>query len=297
MFHLDKKYSKQIAKVLLGISFVYVLYSRVLNDALKNIFSTFVFIIIVWEASKHSKGQWEDKIVTFILFFVLIIIYNISLVTFEKIFGLSYENPLVVGYLAILTFISAIIIASRYTNLNLVKLIGLTINMAILVLFAFTYSVWGSLKMCNTGDNIMNTGQFIHIYFSFALLIFFTLFAETTTSKYHKQIFWTLSFGLSFLLLWYFSKKCENNENEKTSSNKKIPFWIDNSFHISTIMAWFNLFIGHFKSSAFFSFISYFISNQCFPKEDPRILSVNLLVLIYFFGFFFSSISKITKSV
>jgi hypothetical protein len=75
-------------------------------------------------------------------------------------------------------------------------------------------------------------------------------------------------------------KKVDETEAEKIAINDE-PSWVNISAHIATILAWFNLSIGHYISSSFFAFFGYSILDQCAPKDDPRTMSVNILALIY----------------
>lgn len=276
------KTSLLIIKSTTAILVMYLLYKKILGDNFfgKKIIGFFTTMFIVWTISSYSKGEWEDHVLTFVLLMFISILYYSSWAGIEYIFGFGLTNPLTIGYFMIISLFSLIILVSRFTYLNVVKAIGWVIGLSTIGLFIFTYSVWGTLKNCETGETIPGKKDsfitILAIYTIWVLLLGLTFYAEITSNIKNKKIYFGIAIVIAFGLLGYTWNKCSTDKNEN-------PKWVNTSAYISTILAWFNLFVGHYISSSFFSFTGYSILNQCAEKDDPRTISVNLLSLIYIF--------------
>lgn len=298
-----------LVKSVLAMMVAYLLYSRFSdgNVVIKYIILTLTNLFIVWTISSYSKGQWEDHVVTTILFMFIGFIYYVSWTSINYLIGLDFNNPVTIGYFSILTFLSAIIIVSRYTYLNIVKAIGWAIGLATVGLFAFTYSVWGTLKLCDiekSEDGIQDPMKIvIPIYLLWIAMIGLTFVAEMTHWSSTKHYLFIGAAVIGMVLLGYTVKRCETAKQKMKNSNEAEnieisdePSWVNNGAHISTFMAWFNLFIGHYISSAFFAFVGYYTLNQCASKDDPRVMSVNFLSLIYLVIGFIYGVKRLVSS-
>ena len=300
-----------IIKSILAIGVAVILIDRFANGNFigRELIIAAVAIFIVWTISSYSRGQWEDHLVTFIIIGVAAIMYYASWWNFENILGFELNNPVTMGYFVILTFFTLIVLISRYTYLNVVKAAGWAIGLATIGLFAFTYSVWGTLKLCEIDDSVRGIQDpfsiVLPVYISWAIMIGLTFFSEMLCWGQTKYIVLGVSGLIAAGLLGYTAQRCETavnkmkaeneNENEKEAEYiKNEPSWINNGAYIATIAAWFNLFIGHYISSAFFAFVGYYILDQCAPKNDPRVMSVNILALIYLIVGFVKGIQKLT---
>jgi len=285
---------KSFLAILLGAFLYYkVVYTSFFG---KSLISLITVLFIIWTISSYSRGNTIDHVYTFFLFIVLTGIYYGSWEAFDNIFGLKLNSPFIIGYYIFISWFSLIIIISRYTTLNIVKSIGLMISLSVFSLFVFTVSIWGTLKVCNF-DSSMGGKQdpfyiVISVYLALVILSGLTFYIEKAKKHSMKLIAVGLCIFIAVLLLNYTWKRCEpamkdieNINEEKAEKNviKNEPSWVNNSANIATILAWFNLIIEHYSSSAFFAFIGYSILDQCSPKNDPRKISVNLLSLIYLF--------------
>jgi len=273
----------------------YLLYVKYSHSFVgRYIISSLVSIFVIWRVSSYSKGQWEDQIVTGILIIMICLIYRFSWIGINRVLGLELNNPITVGMLSIITFISAIVIISRFTYLNIVKAFSWAIGLSTICLFVFTYSVWGTLKICEKEKTIGGIQDpmtiVIPIYLAWGLMTSFMFVAEMINWSSTKKWLFGISISIGIAVVGYSIKRCSKvkqemkNVDEKEAEQlaiKNEPSWINFGAHIATILAWFNLFIGHIISSAFFSIIGYCILDQCAPAQDPRILSVNFLSLVY----------------
>lgn len=273
------------------IGFGYILYEQVSSD---NIFkrwlvSLIILILVASVLANYSKGQWEDKIITLIMILIIYIIYYVSWWNFINFFEFSYENPLVITYFLILSFFSIIIIVSRFTYLNVIKTTGWAIGLSVLGLFIFTYSIYGSLIICEIKqtqriqDPLYIT---LSIYFTWFLIIGILFFSELFKGQ-TKLILIGISIILIGIILNYTWNRCQLAKKEKDE-----PSWINNSAHLGTIMAYLNVFIGHFFSSGVLGFMSFSILDQCSPKNDPRRIAIGALLIIILPVLFFIQISS-----
>lgn len=274
-----------------------LLYHKVVNDSFvgKELIGFVTVMYIVWTISSYSRGQWEDHIVTFITLMITATMYYASWLSLEYIFGLGLNNPVTIGYFVILSWFSLIVIISRFTYLNVVKATGWMIGLSTVGLFVFTYSVWGTLKACEYGEidkGIQDPFKIVAaVYLTWAVLLGLTFYAEMARQPNTKYIVFGGCSLIAAGFLGYTWQRCapavKEMKNVDEAEAEKIairdePSWINTSAHIGTILAWFNLFIGHYISSALFAFLGYSILDQCAPKDDPRTISVNILALIYF---------------
>ena len=286
-----------LIKSMFAILVASLLYYRVADGSFfgKELILFFTVTFIVWTISSYSRGQWEDHVITFIVLMLMALLYYVSWLSLENIFGLELNNPVSIGYFVIISWFAFIILISRFTYLNLVKAIGWIIGLTTIGLFVFTYSVWGTLEVCQLNKVITGIQDPFKIvamvYLTWAILLGLTFYAEMLHHNNTKLMIFGICSLIAAAFLGYTWKRCEpamkEMENVDETEAKKIsirnePSWINTSSHIATIFAWFNLFIGHYVSSSFFSFVGYSILSQCAPKNDPRTLSINLLVLIYF---------------
>lgn len=291
-----------IIKSVLIIGVAVILIDRLASDSFigREVIIGAALVAIGWTIASYSRGQWEDHLVTFIIIIVAAGIYYGSWWNFENILGLNINNPLTMGYFVILSFFTLIVLVSRFTYMNIVKVAGWAIGLSVLGIFAFTSSVWGTLNVCEFDESVGGIQDpfeiVIVVYVTWVILIGLMFYLETKNPKGITSWGQTqyIIFGVCVVITMYFLgytwercapafKKMEG-ESEKQAEETAIkdePSWIDNSAHIATIVAWFNLFIGHYISSAFFAFVGYSILDQCAPKNDPRVMSVNLLSLIY----------------
>lgn len=281
---------KSIIAIALAILVCYNLASSSFIGKKLVLYITSVFII--WNISSYSRGQWEDHIVTFIILNIIFGIYYGSWINIKDIFGLGLSSPITIGYFVILSWFSLILIISRFTYLNIVKATGWMIGLTTICLFIFTYSVLGTLEICledNSSKGLKDPFIIVLMsYVTWIVLLGLTLYAELRNNN--KIFKFCIVIGIIFV--GYILKRCDpaikkmKNANEKdaeTIAIKDEPSWINTSAHIATVLSWFNLFIRHYKSSALFAGIGYFILDNCAPKDDPRILSVNIVALLNFF--------------
>jgi hypothetical protein len=288
------------ASIAFGISFILYIKIKSSNPFIK--YSSFIIaaLFTFWTASTYSKGQWEDKVVTFLFFICTTCLYYFTIMFFEYGLGLSSDNPVVSGVLVLITFFSLIIAVSRYKYLNIVEAIGWAIGFSVVGLFSFTQSIWGTLKVC---QQLKNKGGVtdplyitIPIYLLWGVLNGILFFAHTGKIKTDtKFTIIGIAIAIALGLLWYSWKRCfDTSEKIKTVSEKKGEkiaiteevSWINTSVYIAMVSAWFNLLIGHNFSSLFFSVLGFAILDQCAPKGDIRTLgltSVVFLNAIYYF--------------
>ena len=118
-------------------------------------------------------------------------------------------------------------------------------------------------------------------------LLFFADMIKWGKTKY-KVLAVCVAIGIG--LISYTWKRC--SEVEVKMINKEAT-WINTGAYIATIAAYFNLFIGHYLSSAVFALMGYSILDQCSQKDDPRVTAVSaLLVLILPFFYFISKLKS-----
>lgn len=289
------------ASIAFGISFILYIKIKSSNPFIK--YSSFIIaaLFTFWTASTYSKGQWEDKVVTFLFFIFATCIYYFTIMFFDYGLGLSIDNPIVSGILVLITFFSLIITVSRYKYLNIVEAAGWAIGFSVVGLFAFTQSIWGTLKVC---QQVKNQGGIkdplyitIPIYLLWGILNGMLFFAHTGKIKTDtKFTIIGIAIAMALGLLWYSWKRCfDTSEKIKTVSEEegqKIAIteevsWINTGVYIAMVSAWFNLLIGHNFSSLFFSVLGFAILDQCSPKGDIRTLGLTSVVFLNAIYYFF----------
>jgi hypothetical protein len=305
------KTSPTIVKILIDIALkssiafgiAFILYVKLKNS---NIIIKYISFIIAalftfWTASSYSKGKWEDKVVTFLFLIFITCIYYFTIMFFEKGLGLSIDNPIVSGILVLITFFTLIVLVSRYKYINVVEAFGWAIGFSVVGLFAFTISIWGTLKVCEQVQNERGIVDPLYItipiYLLWGVLNGLLFFAHTGKMKTDtKLIIIGIAIAIAAGLLWYSWKRCsetaEKIKNVSEEEGEKIAItqeasWINTGAYIATISTWFNLFIGHNFSSLFFSILGFGILDQCAPKGDIRTLGLTSAVFINAIYFFY----------
>ena len=179
-----------LVKSIIVIGITYIIINKISDEniLLKNFIIIVSSLFIFWSFSSWTGYGWknkpiiEDTIVTFIIFIVFGIIYYTSWWNFTNILGLPLDNPLTVGYFVMLFFVTTIILASRYTRLNIVKAAGWAIGLFTVGIFIFTYSILGTLTVCkyDTGSIGVQDSPYItfSIYLLWMILIGLLFFAD-----------------------------------------------------------------------------------------------------------------------
>jgi len=269
---------------------------------------TMTFLLSVFMAS-ISKGQHEDKIVTFIILMISILIIYISWWVLENFLGIPINNPLFVGYFTTLFFFMIPIIISRFTYLNLVKVTACEIGLLTIGVIIFFFSILSSLKICEGEDIATGDRDPLHItvsiYLTWALLVGLLFLMEIICKNnsfidilnpktFGGKLFW-VSMLISGILLWYTWKICSDKTADKDSENKKDkPSWINNSIYLAMIATGFNLVIGHNLSSVFLAFLGFSIVDRCLPKNDPKQMPFSAII---FLNIVFIGIRDIAKII
>ena len=289
------------SSIAFGIAFILYKKLKSSNFIIRYIGFIIAILFTCWTASSYSKGQWEDKVVTFLFLIFITCIYYFTIMFFENGLGLSIDNPIVSGILVLITYFTLIILVSRYKYLNFVEAAGWAIGFSVVGLFAFTISIWGTLKVCEQvkkqGGIVDPLSITIPIYLLWGVLNGLLFFAHTGKIKIDTKI---TIIGISIViaagLLWYSWKRCSSalekiktvseEEGEKIAITNN-PSWINTSVYIAMVSTWFNLFIGHNFSSLFFSIFGFALLNQCAPKGDTRTLGLSSAVFINAIYYFY----------
>lgn len=269
-----------VLKVVIIIGMAYLLYSRINSENIieRSLVITAAGVCISMLLASWSKGQWEDQVVTFLVFTAVFSIYYSSYWTLHEVFDFEITNPLVVLFYTVLSFFAIIIVMSRYTYMNIVKVAGWAIGIAVVGLFVFTYSVYEILSLCEIEEQSEGYRDSIWVsisaYLSFFVLVGMVFFAElipTWNRAKYGLVF--CAFLLTGVLLWYTWASCQKNK-------KQNPSWVNHLGSLSNFFAYLTTFIGHYASGAWIGLFSYSVLDQCAPKEDVRKLSVNALLVI-----------------
>ena len=287
--------------IIIGITYVIVYKIYIGNSLFKNFIIILSSLIIFWFFSLYTGFFWknkplfEDILVTFFIFIFFGTLYYFSWVSLTHIIGLSYENPLFVFYFVMLSVITFIILSSRYSYFNIIKIIGLAIGLSTIGIFIFTFSILGTLNNCNNDNSTdLPESNYItySIYFTWIVLIGLFFYADIIKWGKPKFIIISLCIIIGLILIYYTWKECQSfgNNGEKIINNVS---WINTSINITTTVSYFNLFIGHYLSSLYFGTMGYFILDVCAPKNDTRITAVStLLVLILPFVYLISKLKS-----
>jgi hypothetical protein len=293
-----------LVKSIIVIGITYIIINKISDEniLLKNFIIIVSSLFIFWSFSSWTGYGWknkpiiEDTIVTFIIFIVFGIIYYTSWWNFTNILGLPLDNPLTVGYFVMLFFVTTIILASRYTRLNIVKAAGWAIGLFTVGIFIFTYSILGTLTVCkyDTGSIGVQDSPYItfSIYLSWMILIGLLFFADMIKWGETKYKILALCAAIGIGLISYTWKRCSEVEVNGEKMINKEATWINTGAYIATIAAYFNLFIGHYLSSTVFALMGYSILDQCAPKDDPRVTAVSALLVLVLPFFYFISKTK-----
>lgn len=293
-----------------SIVVVTILYNQFKNENkyYANLFIVFVILLFVWYISHFSKGQKWDKIFTMMIWLIFFSSVYISY-SFIDSLNLSSNNPFVILFISVQIFMFSLLLVSRYTNLNLVKVISWSIGLFCVLMFFFTFGIWDSIKVCQAeqGVGLQDSGYItLGVYTAWAIIIVLLFVAEQmgNVGKRTTQIIMTLvAVGMTIYLLGYTMERCEPAEKEikKETDEKKAEMiaetkevtWINNSIHLITLMAYFSLFTGHIYSSLWYSFAGYYMLDGCSPKEDSRRVAVSASFLLGLIGLGVKAISGI----
>ena len=306
MFDLRSSNSINLLAIFLITTIVLgIVYEKILN--IPQLFLLFSIALIY-----KSNEPKEDKIVTFIILVISNLIVYFSWWNLENVLGIPTDNPIFIGYFVILFFFISLIIISRFSHLNLVKIMGWVFGLLTIGLFIFTNGVLGSLKECEVKEKAskMFSGEnpyiVIPIYLAWIIMFILLFIVETIcktnsfwdifTFNFGGKLFWT-TVVIATILLWYTWKRCNGNEsgvdsdkdgpgvsNAEQSSRDK-PKWINTEIYIAMAIAGFSFLIQHNMSSIFFSFLGFSIVDQCLPKNDTKQLPFATLIflnIIYF---------------
>ena len=296
------------ASISFCIAFILYLKIKNYNPIIKYISFICAALFTFWTASSYSKGQWEDKVFTFIILIFISCIYYFTIMFFEYGLGFSIDNPIVSGILVLITFFTLILLVSRYKYINVVEAAGWAIGFSIVGLFAFTLSIWGTLKVCEQvkkqkgiADPLYIT---IPIYLLWGILNGILFFAHTGKIKTDtKFTIIGIAIVIASGLLWYSWKRCSETakkiKNVSQEEGEKIAIleevsWINTGVYIAMISSWFNLFIGHNFNSLFFSFLGFAILDQCAPKGDTRTLGLTSAIFINAIYYFYKGALSIS---
>ena len=290
-----------LVKFIIVIGITYIIINKISNEniVLKYFIIAVLYLFIFWLFSSYTGYGWknkpiiEDNIVTFCIFIVFCIIYCVSWWNFTNVLGIPLDNPITVSYFVMLFFITAIVLASRYTQYNIVKITGFVIGLSTICIFIFTYSIFGTLQLCKYGRASVGVQDpnyiTFSIYFLWMVLFGLLFFADMILWNETKKIVLAVCAVICTVLIYYTWKRCSEVEENGEKIITKEATWINTSSYIATIAAYFNLCIGHYLSSAVFALMGYSILDQCAPKDDPRVIAVSsLLVLVLPFFYFIS---------
>ena len=288
--------------VVIGIAILSVYYVSNQDVILKLFVCVICSLFIFWLFSNQTGYFWktkpliEDKIVTFIIFIVFGIIYYSSWWNFTNILGLDLKNPLMIGFFIMIFIVNIVILIPRYTKLNIIKSIGWAISLSVFGIIAFSYSILETLNECSESNTFVGTDDPFYIVFSiyaiWLILIGLLFFVDIIDWGNTKKKILGLCILIGFGLLKYIWKRCTdaqvNGQYVVTNEAK----WINMSAYISMLVAYFNLFIGHYIGSFYFGILGYSIVDQCAAKDDLRKQAFAVLLIIILPFIYFISIIK-----
>ena len=275
----------------------------------KKILAFVIMGTLFWVLASYTKGQFQDKIVTLVILIVLYGIIRYSFWMLTDFFDLSTSNPIVVGYFIMIGIISLMILVSRYTQLNLIKSMGWIIGLMTVGFFLITLSILGTLEICEGEQDeggIEDPMQTVlSIFSAWALLFGLLLWTEGQdwTGIRNDPSKCTLRYTLFAIILiagcilTYTWTRCAGaDKSTEESAIAEEPSWVNMSAHLSTVLAWLSVFIGHNFSAAFLGFMTFGILDQCAPKDDPRKTAItSLLIIVLPIIYLIKWFSRITK--
>jgi len=320
--------------ILLLIFFAVVagIYEQVKNNWWeRHILYVVAALILAWQLGMRSKGEKYDKIVTMVLWLVIFAVMGSSIYSLIYFFGFSGSNPFILMYFGLQFMFFGMIMVSRYTRMNIVKVIAWALGLFTVFLFFFTFSIWGSIESClyvtDQGGVEDNPWITMGVYAGWGVVIGSLLAWEMTpgfASTTHLVLL-AIGVGLSIYLVGYALQQCAPIEKkiqnitgtkevkaggvdvieepgdpsaEKEAEAEKVAkteeySWINNSIHILTIAGYFSFFTGNIFTAFWYGFMAFYMLDGCAPVGDMRRIAVGaLLILLVPIGGFLKLLSN-----
>ena len=294
---LLKKISKVVIQNLISIIICLILYYTVLSESStgKHLIVIFTYLFILFTLSSYPKDKNNKyKIFTFFLILSLSSIYFILYYIFIYIIGLNISNPVFILNNLCLTILSIIILSARYTKLNFLKTFSLFIGLCfigfviIIIILNIYLNKCADIHISGYEDPWWLVSL---VYLSIFCIFGLSFYLEMTKKiKSYKVLILLTSICIFISILTW--NKCKYADGDKN----KEPSWIDIVSSMTQAMAWFNVFIGHFKSSTLLAFISFYIIRTCsYSNTDPRLLSLSVIFLINLVKFVYNFVKHLRK--
>ena len=295
-----------------------------------------VCCMLFYKLSRYSAGNDYDKDMTLLILIVCFSVYYVSYHSLINISGYSINNPFVLIYLLLQFLLYFILIVSRYSTLNFIKVLSWVIGLSTILMFVFTIVIYSSIEMCYMDQNETqlydSNKNTMTVYFLWLVAILVLgLFEEYKTIYVHiSPILIIVSVGIAIYLVSLASDKCKTTdeqikqltdvktkktmfgiiddptnaitsgpieqEAEKLTITKEYS-WINNSIRLLTVVSYICLILGHVSSAIWYSFLSYYMLSNCGPVGDSRKYPVVFCILISLIYFLVSFIKYIYRSV
>jgi hypothetical protein len=267
-------------------------------------------ILVSVSIAMYSKGSKWDKGLTVVIILIIMGISYFNYLFIVEWSGYSFTNPFVMIYFSVQIFLFSMIIISRFSKLNLVKILSWAFGLMTVLITVFTINIWSSVSICQYAnqEGISDSPYItLMVYLGWAT-VFGSLFAfeEINYSSFYKWITLIIGAGISVWLVGYSEKRCSKVEekikkliNVKDKNNEKKAeeiahreevTWINNSIHILTAMSFINFLIGHTKVGLWYGFLGFYIVDKCSAPGDIRKVGASTMITLNLIRLFFGSI-------
>jgi hypothetical protein len=176
--------------------------------------------IIFYKLSLYSKGNDFDKQLTMLILFFCVFIFYYTYNLLINISGFALTNPFILLFLCIQILLYTILIISRYTNLNVIKIISWVIGLSTILMFVFTIIVYNSIEICYLDSNqpqlYDSSFKTYSIYLGWLIsIICLGLFEEYSTLYPKITPFLILaSVSISIYIVSLANSSCSNTEQQ-----------------------------------------------------------------------------------
>lgn len=301
---------------------VYIVYTRLTkgNWLLTHLLFLGASLIVAYQLSTYSKGQKWDKWVTFFIWLLVFFVGYSSWFYTVYVADIPWNNPIVLLFFGAQFFLFGILLVSRYAKLNIVKVISWALGLLTIFVMFFTFSMWGTLKVCQ--DSLEQPGLkdplyiTLGIYIGWAIVVGCLFFvSEMTRGSEMWYALLIIGVGLSIWLTGYAARRCSETEKkieketgiiikdtafgqiedeshkidsgpqeekaEQIARTEEVT-WISTSIHILIIISYISFFIGQIFPAAWYAFLSFYILDSCKAPGDPRRLAAGSMLIILF---------------
>lgn len=316
----------------LGLLSGYILYNQVIPTI--DLIVILCCGIVFYKLSRHAKGNSFDKQTTMVILFSCVFIFYYSYNLLINIGGFAITNPFILLFICFQLLLYTILIISRYTTLNFIKVVSWVFGLSTILMFVFTLIVYNSIEICYSDSNqtqLYDSSMTTYlVYFGwFISILLLGLFEEYQTIYPTITPFLIISsVGIAVYIVSRAVSKCKTTDDEiKQLTNvktKKTMFgivdddtdaitsgdietkaenltitneysWINNSVRILTVVSYICLVLGHASSAIWYSFLGYYIVSQCGPVGDPRKYPIVFCMLICILYFMFAFIKHLSR--